>query len=380
MISLNKNFLFLLLFSFLINSCADGGDDSSDPNNNDNTFVAFIEDEMDDQNIPALSSLIFRENEILEERYFGTAHIGQGRALTADDLFLLASISKTITATGLLQLYEQGLFSLDDKINDFLSFSVNVPNTNTPITFRMLLAHTSGIADGSALDDQYYYGEDSPVELDYFLENYLVPGGAFYNATENFHDFEPGSQHEYSNEGNALLAVLVEQISGMGFNTYCKQHIFEPLGMTSTAWRLDEITGPIVQPYDYIDGENEEIQHYTFTDYPNGGLRTTTKDMFYFLRAFVQNGMSNNHQLLKATTIQEMTTLQIPALSNEMGLHLFYINSEYNLWGHDGGEQGVATIMAFDPVTKIGAIILTNQGEADLEEILVEAIKHGSDL
>lgn len=72
-----------------------------------------------------------------------------------------------------------------------------------------------------------------------------------------------------------------------------------------------------------------------------------------------------------------MITPQIPSLDNEVGLHLFLMNPANNLWGHDGGEQGVATIMAFNPDLKIGAIILTNQGDADLDEILVAAYKFG---
>ena len=72
-----------------------------------------------------------------------------------------------------------------------------------------------------------------------------------------------------------------------------------------------------------------------------------------------------------------MTSLQIPELSNDMGLHLFILNAENDLWGHDGGEKGVATIMAYNKTTKVGAIILTNQGEADLDEILEISYKFG---
>lgn len=345
----------------------------------DNTsdFEVYLVDEMIAQNIPALSVLLFKEENILYEKYLGRPLLQQDTTLDQNHLFLLASVSKVVTATALLQLLDDGLFSLDDKINDYLSFKVEVPNYSTDISFRMLLTHTSGIADGSALDDQYYYGEDSPVALGDFLENYLVPGGTFYKAAENFHDFDPGSVHEYSNVGNALIGLLVEQISGMSFNGYCKQNIFAPLGMTQTFWRLDEINETIAQPYNYTNGQYEAIQHYTFTDYPNGGLRSTGRDLFKFLHAFVQQGTANNFDLLKPETIKAMTTLQIPSLDNEMGLHLFLLNAENSLWGHDGGEQGVATIMAFNLTTKIGAIILTNQGEVDLDEILIETYKLG---
>ena len=342
-----------------------------------NDFEIYLQEEMEGENIPALSVLIFKEDNILYENYLGKSHIQKNIPLESDHLFLLASVSKVVTATALLQLHEKGLFSLDDKINDYLSFEVHVPNYNSDISFRMLLTHTSAIADGSALDGQYYYGKDSPVGLGYFLENYFVPNGAFYNASENFHDFAPGSQYEYSNIGNALIGLLVEQISGIDFNEYCKQNIFDPLGMTNTFWHLSEISQTIVQPYNYANGEYEAIEHYTFTDYPNGGLRSTGRDMFKFLSAFVQGGVSNNYQLLNAGTIDSMTMPQIPELDNEVGLHLFLLNPENNLWGHDGGEEGVATIMAFNPATKIGAIVLANQGDADLDEMLVEAYKLG---
>jgi CubicO group peptidase (beta-lactamase class C family) len=343
-------------------------------------FEEYIQDEMDDQNIPAISILAFKESTILYEKYFGKSNIDQNIALQNNHLFLLASVSKVITATALLQLYDDGLFALDDNINDYLTFSVSVPNYTTNITFRMLLTHTSGIADGSALDGQYFYGQDSPTSLDYFLENYLVNGGAYYNDSENFHDFTPGSEHEYSNIGNALIALLVGQISGIDFNSYCKQNIFTPLGMNNSFWRLDEISQTIVTPYNYNRREFEAIQHYTFTDYPNGGLRSTSRDLFIFLRAFTQGGKSNDYQLLSESTINSMLTPQISTIDNEVGLHLFLMDSDYSLWGHDGGEQGVATIMAINQKTKVGAIILTNQGEVDLDEILVETYKLGLSL
>ncbi len=338
--------------------------------NNTADLEVYLTEEMEDQKIPALSILLFEEQTVLYEKYLGQSHIENNVALESDHLFLLASISKVITATALLQLYEAGEFSLDDPINDYLSFDVSIPDFSQAITFRMLLTHTAGIADGSALDNEYYYGEDSPTALGDFLENYLSPSGNLYDEVDHFYSFAPGSEHEYSNVGNALIALLVEQIAEIDFNTYCKQNIFSPLGMNDSFWRLDEITQTIVQPYEYKSRSYNALPHYTFTDYPNGGLRSTARDLFILLGAFTQEGMANGYQLLQATTIAEMITPQIPSIDNEVGLHLFIMNRTHNLWGHDGGEQGVATIMAFNPSTKVGAIILTNQGEANLDEML----------
>jgi CubicO group peptidase (beta-lactamase class C family) len=217
------------------------------------------------------------------------------------------------------------------------------------------------------MDNHYYYGEDSPIALGSFLENYLVPGGSDYNSRENFYDFEPGTEYEYSNIGTALIAYLVERISGTDFNSYCKQNVFAPLGMSSTFWRLSEINQTIVTPYE----GDEAVQNYTFTDYPNGGLRTTPRDLFKFAQAFVQGGSANNHQLLERTTVEQMLSPQIPAIDPTMGLHAFFISSSENLWGHDGGEQGTTTILAFNPTTQVGVIIFANQSDADLEQMLL---------
>lgn len=340
-------------------------------------FRLFISEEMEEQHIPAAAVLVFKADELLYEAYFGYANVEQQIALKADHLFLMASVSKVVTATALLRLYDEGRFDLDDPINDHLPFGVQVPGYAQAITFRMLLTHTAGIADNwDVLDGQYYYDRDPPVALSDFVENYLVPGGAHYDARGNYHDFEPGTEHEYSNVGSALIAVLVESISGLDFDSYCKQYIFTPLGMRHTFWRLEGIQQTMVTPYDDIDGENIPLRQYTNTDYPNGGLRTTAQDMWQLLSALANDGQSAGYRLLEAATVRAMITPQIPSIDPTVGLHMFSFD-EANLWGHDGGEQGVATIMAFDPANKTGAIVLTNQGEADVEDILIKAYQLG---
>lgn len=368
-----RQYLLSIAFLFYFNSC-----DKSDITFNDMEDLEIqIQETMERDKIAAFSILIFNKNQIKYESYFGMADINQNISLEQQHLFLLASVSKTITATALLQLYEQGEFQLEDPINDYLPFAVNVSNQSTKITFKMLLTHTSGIQDGDALDDQYYYGQDSPTDLGEFLEDYLVPSRQYYNAADNFATFEPGTAYEYSNIGNALIAVLVEEITNLGFNDYCKQNIFAPLGMTNTFWRLDEITQQIVQPYEYVNGQQEEIGHYTFTDYPNGGLRSNARDMFKFTSALAQKGRYNNHQLLQANTVEAMLTPQIPSIDSKVGLHLFKFDEANTLWGHDGGENGVSTVMAFNPSTQVGVLIFTNSGDTDWDQLLVDAYKLG---
>lgn len=331
-----------------------------------------VEDEMDKQNIPAVAVLAFKNETILHEQYFGKANIENNVALGEQHLFLLASISKTITGTALMQLYEQGKFKLDDPINNYLSFEVKAPDySNTAITFRMLLTHTSTIADDNPiLEDEYYFGKDSPKALKDFFRNYLATTGQYYNAEQNFSGEQPGTKYAYSNSASALIGVLVEELSGKDFDKYCEQNIFTPLGMNNTAWRLAKLdTTLVVRPYELKNGEQKPVPHYTFTDYPNGGLRSTAKDLAKFVGAYAQNGQYGGKTLLQSATVVEILSEQIPDLDRLVGLHWFIMDEKNDLWGHDGGERGTTTTMAFNKTTGVGVIILSNSSDANLDKL-----------
>lgn len=397
--------LFALLFTFSLSLSSCGGDsdpepdtDVVDPDPSPDTggdtggggtdqatldkkaFDDFIAAQMSSQKLPAVGAIIFKGDQILYEGYYGKSNIEQNLALAEDHLFLIASISKTVTGVALLRLYDEGKFDLDDPINDYLSFPVVNPNSTVPITFRMMLTHTSSITDGDNLYGNYTFGGDTPLELKPFIESYLKVGGSRYDAEANFADAAPGTEFNYSNAGSALIGVLVEEISRMSFTAYTKQNIFTPLEMISTSWKLSEITGTIVQPYE-LEGNNfSKIDHYTFPDYPNGGLRTTPREMAKFTAAIANGGTYNGYELLKAATVTEMLKKQVPNLDGTMGLHMFLQNESLGLWGHNGGEQGTSTEMAFDPVTKIGVLVFTNMSDANLDEAYKQAFELGKKL
>ncbi len=391
--SLKSIFLVLCLFFVSIFSFSCGGDDPApsgdgdtvaEPNNpNDpnladkNTFDEFVVAQMKSQGTPTLAALIFKGDKILYEKYYGKASLEKNITLNKDHLFLIASVSKTVTGAALLRLYDEGKFGLDEPINDYLPFAVNVPNHSTPITFRMLLTHTSSIADEDALF-VYNYGSDTPIGLKDFMGSYLKVGGSRYSIT-NFLEQAPGTEFEYSNAGSALIGVLVEQISNKSFVDYTRQTIFSPLGMNKTSWRLDEITETIVQPYKVENGNFVKIEHYTTPDYPNGGLRTTPREFSNFLNAIMNNGSYNGYQLLKPATAKMMYTPQTP-LDPTMGFHMSLEEESLGLWGHNGGEQGVSTDVVFDPITKIGIIVFTNVEDIETDEIYKKAFELGKKL
>lgn len=283
----------------------------------------YLRNEMWRRNIPALSALVFRRNQVIFEYTAGKANIKDKIKLKRNHPFLLASISKVVTATALLQLYEDRKFKLNEPINRYLDFKVKHPRFGKDITFQMLLTHTASIADANGpMSEQYYDDRDSPIALEDFLRDYFTPGRKYYNKWKNFVNKRPGTKYSYSNIGTALVGLLVEKISGENFADYCVENIFKPLEMDNTAWRLANLPQTKVTPYDMFKGKFTPYAHYTFTDYPNGGLRSTAMDMFKFLRAFVNNGRAGNVQLLKKTTVRAMLRRQVRGQNKNMGLQL----------------------------------------------------------
>jgi CubicO group peptidase (beta-lactamase class C family) len=153
----------------------------------------------------------------------------------------IGSISKSLIATAVMQLWKKGKFQLDDDVNEFLPFNVrNAFHPDTPITFRLLLTHRSGIADSPAYRSSYACGDPS-IPLEKWLKEYLAPGGRYYQKKANFHTWKPGKENHYSNMGFGLLGYLVERVSGESLPQYTRENIIKPLGMKKTGWLLSEI-------------------------------------------------------------------------------------------------------------------------------------------
>jgi CubicO group peptidase (beta-lactamase class C family) len=313
--------------------------------------------------VPGLSAAIVKGDRIVCTAAAGLANIDEDRPVTPDTLFLVASVSKTVTATAIMQLYEQGKFGLDDDVNDYLPYRISIPaSPDLPITFRQLLTHTSSIADNwSTIDSLLTKGEDSPLALADFTRGYLTPDGPYYNKDANFESGEPGTVSSYSNMGAVLLGYLVEVISGVPFDQYCRDHILAPLGMTATTWRLAGIDrSRLAMPYRTRRSRFSAIGQYGEPDYPDGMLRTSVVELARFMIAYLQGGSLNGATILKPNTIAQMLTPQT-GLDPSQGLIWFRDDyGDREVWGHDGSDIGAGAEIWFDPKTKTGVILMTN--------------------
>ena len=340
---------------------------------------AYILDEMDYENLPGMSTLIVKGGEIVWVESYGMADIENNVPVSDNTAFLMASVSKLFMATAFMQLEEDGLIDLDEDINTYLPFDVFNPNyPNISITSRMLMTHTSSIADDWSSMDTHYTIGDPTITLGDYMEMYFSTSGVDYDAQNNFNNNLPGTDFDYSNMAADLAGYLVEVVSEELFSEYSNTHVFDELCMDNTSWYLSDFdTLNVARPYDWQGSQFDPYPHFGFPGYTSGLLRSNVLDIANFMIAYLQNGLFNNNQLLSEASINEMLTFQVPDIDDTQGIN-WYTEEIYlsgggvvDLWGHNGGEGGSTTELYINPDNQIGIVVLSN-GEGELLYVVDE--------
>lgn len=330
----------------------------------------FIHNKINKAGIPGISIAMVRGDEVVKTIQIGYADIGNQIPVTEETIFQIASTSKTVTGTAIMQLYERGLLELDADINQYLPFEIRHPlYPDAPITTRQLLTHSAGMKDHWAVYDSFYTigtgGGDSEVSLEEFVRGYFTVGGEWYDARENFTESAPGVEWRYSNTGYAVLGYLVEVVSGVSFPEYCEANIFTPLDMPNTAWLyIDTDTDKMAVPYD----GKEALPKYSFATYPDGGLKTTPTEFAHLYIAMLHEGQYQGRSILRPETVREMLTpsaregKQALAYNYSVLEEMFLPNLDNgHVIGHTGGDPGICTLAVFNPQNQTGLVMFMNQ-------------------
>jgi CubicO group peptidase (beta-lactamase class C family) len=325
---------------------------------------SFIINIMENYHIPGVSACFIKRDVIVWSGNYGYANIEDSLKVSDSTLFVLASISKPVTATALMQLWEKGLFDLDDNINDYLPQNLQVINPwfpNYPITFRLLLSHKSSIdLDWDIINDNLKSnGSDCPVSLDSFLVNYLMPDGNYYWMGP-YLEWIPGTNFWYSNPAFGLIGYLVEVIADTPFTDYCRKNIFNPVGMKTAGWLLSDINiDNLATPYKDV-GYYFPLAHYGLPYYPAVMLKATAMELARFLRTFIRFGELDGTRILDSTTVDLMWTKHTKIDDSVYYGFGWTFWDFYGAWGHLGDSYGCKTGMDCDPLNGNGVIILTN--------------------
>lgn len=331
-----------------------------------------IERQMQDAGIVGLGAAIIVNRRLVWTKGYGFADKGRALRFTEDTIMNIGSISKTITGAAVMRAVQDGKLSLDENINRYLPFRVTNPAfPHEPITLRQLATHTSSITDrGSVYAGAYHFGRDSAETLGEFLRDYFALDGRNYSK-ENFLNSKPGTHREYSNIAAGLAGYIVEVAVGEKFNVYTKRTIFAPLKMVHTGWLMSEVDLSKHSNLYIAQGLAVPIQLYGLSTYPDGGLRTSVRDLSQFFIALLNDGACDGGRILERESVGEMLRFQFTAankpdnvkLSGEGSLNsgIFWATKEaLTKTGHNGADPGLVTMMLSDVEKQIGVIMFVN--------------------
>ena len=340
--------------------------------------------------INGFSVAVVNESGTIYQNGFGFANRELKKEFTENTIINIGSITKTVVGLSLMKTEELGLLKLDDPINNHLPFKVENPFfPKEQITIRQLANHTSTIIDSESFDETcyvlvnnpdttknsateilpYFNSAEDTLSLSSFLESLVSEKGKLYSK-EGFLKTKPGTEYSYSNTGAGLAALVVEKASGMPFGEFAKQHILQPLKMTSSGWKRSNLDiNRISKNYATIDTAYAD---YHLINYPDGGLLATASDLGNLLTEMIK-GYNGNGTLLSAESYQtifatgltenlfpEADEEVIPVISTRMDKGVFMALAPNNTIGHSGADPGIVGFMFFNSETGIGRILLVN--------------------
>ena len=243
---------------------------------------------------PAISAAVVVDGRIAWADGFGQADLEQEVPAHADTVYRIASISKPVAATAVMQLVERGLVGLDDPIQKYVPDFPRKPEGE--IRLRHLLTHTSGI--------RHYKGDEFNSR-----EYFATTAAAFRIFEDDPLLFAPGSKYQYSTYGYNLLAAVVEKVSGLPYEQYIQAHVFTPAGMTTARLEHPEdLVRHRARQYtkDTRPAPAFPLRNAPYVDlsykWAGGGIIATALDLARFDIAL------NDGRLLKPATLQQMYT------------------------------------------------------------------------
>jgi CubicO group peptidase (beta-lactamase class C family) len=284
-----------------------------------------------------------------------------GEPVDRDTVFQVASLSKWVTAWGVMALVERGRLDLDAPVSKYLTRWA-LPETgfdNAGVTVRRLLSHTAGLTDGLG-----YAGFAPGTEVQTLEASLTQAADASPGANGKVQvGRPPGEDFDYSGGGYTLLQLLIEEVSGEPFESYMQRAVFEPLGMRHSTFVWDEARGFRLAPSYDVNAQPTTLLR--FTSLAATSLYTTVADMTTFLQAHRAGAQGEpiGRGVLSADTLEQMRRPHASQMGADiwgLGTMLYAPNGAGGfVIGHDGSnEPAVNTAARIDPATGNGIVIL----------------------
>lgn len=307
------------------------------------------------------NAYVVRGDEVLYKSVTGFADLANEVPNTLDTRFASASAGKVFVAVGILQLIERAQIQLDDRIGALLDMDLHAIDRD--VTVRQLLTHTSGVPDyfdESAMDDYEDLWVDYP--------NYRIRRNS--DLLPLFIDkpmmYPRGERFQYNNSGYVLLAMIIEQTTGMSFDEYLKANVFDVCGMACTGYyELDRLPARCANSYIYCRATRDYRTNIYSVDAKGtgaGGAFVTVKDVVNFWRALMSG------KLISCALVNEMLSRQSGTGVGEEGYYGYGVWVLANSNGRDcayiqGSDPGVSFISEYNPNKNIISVFVSNYGD-----------------
>lgn len=304
--------------------------------------------------VASASVVLVDRDGMLLHRSFGVTDWRSGKPAGADTRYKVGSVSKAFTGLALLRAQAKGLLRLDQPVRELApgaSFD-NRWEASRPLTPAMLMEHTAGWFDMSR--GEFDHPAKGPIPLSEALA---------VRPASRVGQWPPGVFSEYSNSGPGMAGYVLEQASGMSFETFAERELFAPLGMDSAGFLPDaETLAQLAQGYDR-DGRTP-IPYWHILYRPAGGLNINPRDMAPFLRMLIGRGRLDGKEFLAPGQVRRLERPQTTAAARaglEYGYGLGVQASQHKghtLYTHGGDGDGYLARFAYSPEAGRGYFVV----------------------
>ncbi|MDX1943410.1 MAG: serine hydrolase [Saprospiraceae bacterium] len=295
---------------------------------------------------------VSRKGQIIYNKAFGMADLEHHIANTTETIFEAGSVSKQFTTTAIFLLAMEGKLSLDDEVRKYVP---ELPDYGDKLTIRHMIHHISGLRDWGSVASISGWGRGVRTHTHAHALEILSKQKAL--------NFKPGDQYSYCNSGYNLMAIVVDRVSGMPFAEFCKQRIFEPMGMSNTQWRDDYRKIVHNRSIAYSRSNGAYLQDMPFEMvYGNGGLLTTTADLVKW-NTHYKNPVIGGEKLVNMQMQQGKLNNNV-IISYAGGIVINHYNNFTEI-NHSGATAGYRAWLAYYIEPDISIAFLSNEGNAN---------------
>ena len=314
-------------------------------------LTGLIEKTLAEHGIPSMSIALVRGDEIVWKAAFGFANMRTHTPATTETLYSTGSSFKSVTATAVMQLAEQGKLKLDDPINRYLGDDrvQDRLQSDKPVTFTDILSHWSGLVSGA--ETEPIWSRKLPKTLEQFTSK-------LYSIRA------PETKWEYNNFAYGTAGLLVQKISGTEYEKYMVENVLKPLGVQTPhpVYPSPEMVEVMALPYKAggsLGKPEPEVQVH-FDVYPAGDIYLTPEDMARYLGAQLNGGVFNGHRILSEESVRAMHE---PRFGGDYGFGFWMIHdsaSGHTLIHHGGAIAGQRAFLIGDLDAHVGVYYMTN--------------------